>query len=550
MALDPTALETPGTPEFWMTYMASLLLDRYRALRLGRLQAYLSGCPPMLNLAASDRRGWYRFHELSRTNMARKVIRAKADRMKIRSIRTAASTDDRGDVTAWRYFTRSGLPAASKLVHSDQLTFNEGYVRVSLAADGTPVALRRDPRFCIAIDDPLDPLRTLAGFELLWDEFTNTSYAYLWIRGTDETGQPAGQQWVASAPDVPRPRAVSIPGMTADVARRFGWWWPQLFFDASRFTMRPHLENVPENERDGGPYCQTLAADVVPLFRFPNRDDTGEFEEHTDVLDRINRTICDRVILQAIQAYRQRALQQDVPADGIATDRLPTKDPKTQEPIQWDQIYQPGPDALWKLPPGVKIWESQMVDLSGALNAAKDDLRTLSAATDTPLPMLSDDVNQSAEGAQYNREGLIFGIEDCMALAAAKWQQVIACMFLFAPDSDRYAPGGRGNKPLDRSDASQILIDWAPPERFSLAERADADSKNKTLSLDMAAAKIWGLSPDEVAINREQRKADLAEIPMQFRPSILPQNEAANEAAPAPPAEPAAAPAATDAQAS
>lgn len=514
-----------------MQYLALRLLDRNRTLRLGKLAAYLAGTPPMLQLAASDRKGWYQFHQISRTNMARKVIRAKRDRMRVRSVFTAAATDDRGDQVAWRYWMRSGLYASSKDVHSDQLAFSEGYVRVSVTADGIPIALRRDPRFCIAIPDPLDPLRTLAGFELLWDETKSATYAYLWIRGDDADGNSVGQQWVAVAEDTPRPSNVIIPGISAADARRYGWWWPRLSFTASRFTMRRHLEDVDESERDGGPYCQTLTADVVPLFRFDNRDGVGEFEEHLDVLDRINRTICDRVIIQAIQAYKQRALEQDAPSDSTqpATDRLPKVDPNTNQAINWDDIFQPGPDALWKLPPGVKIWESTEVNLAPILQAALDDLKTLGSATDTPLPMLSDSVNQSAEGAQYNRESHIFGVEDCTELAGGKWAQVIACLFLFAPDKDRYASGGKGKSKLDRADPGQIVIDWAPAERFSLAERADADSKNKTLSLDMSGAKIWGLSPDEVARNRAQRKADIAEIPMQFRPSELPAGLSANE---------------------
>lgn len=521
-----------------MQSLANRLLDRQRTIRLATLDAYRSGCPPLPYMAASERRGFYQFHRLSRTNMARKVVRACGDRMTIRSIRTAAAADGAGDDLAWRYFKASGLDIASADVHSDQLTFSEGYVRVTIGPDGVPIALRRDPRFCIAVPDPLNPLKTLAAFEMVSDEFTGLDYAYLWL---------AGKQYVATAPRASRLRNVSIPGISGGDARRFGWWWPQLSFSATAFTMRPMIDDVPEDQRDGEPYSMTYEQQVVPVVRFDNRDGVGEFEEHLDVLDRIHHTVLTRVVTAAVQAYKQRALRQQVPASGAVVDRLPSKNPQTGEDINWAEIFEPGPDALWKLPPGVDIWESSEVQLKPLLDAVEAELKTLAAATDTPLPLLSDDVNQSAEGAVFRREGLVFRVEDRERLAGRKWADVIALLFLFAPEKDRYAPAGRGKPALDRADAGQIIIDWAPVERFSLGERADADAKNKTLSLDMAASKIWGLSPNEVAINRQQRKDDINELPLAFRVSQLPAGLSDTpDAPPVPPATPPQSPPAAD----
>lgn len=536
MALNKKALETSGTPEFWMQYMARLLLDRNRNLRLAVLHAHLAGTPPMLNLAPGDRGGWYKFQQLGRVNMALKVMRAKRDRMKIRAIRTAASTDDRGDEIAWKYWMRSGLPVQSKLVHTDQLALNEGYVRVSLASDGvTPLALRRDPRYCISIDDPLDPLRPLAGFELLWDEVTRDQWAFLWIRGSLEEGGPStGLQYVARAPNQGRPRAFSVPGITTRDAMECGWWWPRLSFDPGSLTMRPFLDDVDKADRDSGPYSQVLAADVVPLFRFPNRDNCGEYERALPTLGRINRTTSDKIILQAIQAYKQRALEQEVPANGAAVDRLPPKD-KDGKDIAWDEVFAPGPDALWKLPPGVKIWESKEINLDGIINSQVAEFKVLATETDTPLPAVYDTTNESADSAQYKREANIFGVEDCATIAGGQWAQVVACMFLFAPDSDRYAGTGvQGKAKIDRADPGSIRIDWAPVERHSLAEKADADSKNKTLSMDDAARIIWELPPEDVAANRARRKADQDELPMLLRMSQLPPGLSDNQPEPAP----------------
>jgi hypothetical protein len=95
-------------------------------------------------------------------------------------------------------------------------------------------------------------------------------------------------------------------------------------------------------------------------------------------------------------------------------------------------------------------------------------------------------------------------VEDRDKIAGRSHARVLSLMFKFGPEADRY--DAQAN---DRADAGRIVFDWKPAERYSLAEKAQADSQNKTLSTDMSAAKIWQLTPDEVAINRAQRAGDL-----------------------------------------
>lgn len=505
MALDATALKTQGTPEWWMQTMARLLLDPIRLRRLATLQAYRAGCPPMPYLAPSERRGFYEFHRVARANFARRIVNSRVQRQGIRAIRTAAADDDNGDAVAWRYFTGNGLDVAAPDVHSDMHTFGETYVRVGLDATSRPLALRRDPWSTITLQDPLNPNVTIAAFELIWDELDGRDYAYLWL---------PGKQYVAYADRPNRPRTFRLPGVSVsnrpwDVQRLLY----RMTFDAQAFTMRPDVADIAPDAQDGGPYSQTFLEDVVPVVKFSTRGGMGVFEEHLDTLDRINHSIMQRLVIIAVQAYKQRALEQELPADARAQgDRLPAVDPKTGQPINWDEIFQPGPDALWKLPPGVKIWESGVVDPRGVLSAASDDIKQLSSETGTPFPLMSDDTNQSAEGAQNRREDLVFSVEDANVLARHGWVRVVALMFMFAPDEDRYA--GEGAQRVDRADAGQIIIDWMPAERYSLSEKAAADAANKTLSRPMSAAKIWQLTPDEVAINEAHAAAEALLAPV------------------------------------
>lgn len=495
MALED--VDVAGSPAWWMNYLARQMLDRERLRRFGILDAYRSGCPPLVTATDAQQSAYRAFSRVSRSNFARPVVRAPAERMSVRAIRTAAADDDDGDEVAWRYWTGSGLDVAAPDVHSDLLTFSEAYVRGGVTPEGQPVALRRDPRFVVTAENPLNPMETVAAFELLWDEVAGMDYAILSL---------PGEEWVASRERTRRPGQFAIPGLTVQDRRWAGMsWFPRLTFSPESFTMRPFIDDVPESERDDGLYSQKFDQKTVSVVKFSNRDGVGEFEEHLDVIDCILFLTMLLMVTAGVQAYKQRSLEQDATGDG--TDRLPPKNPETGEKINWDEIFQPGPDALWKLPPGVRVKESGEVQLQGLLAAIQDKIKQLSAVTATPFSLFSPDgVNQSAEGAQLNREGLVFKVEDRCTIAARSWSRVMSLLFSFAPDADRYvdADGDR----VDRADAGKIVLDWKPAERYSLAEKSQADSQNKSLSRAMAAQKIWGLTPDEIQINQVQLNSE------------------------------------------
>lgn len=496
MALDD--VDVAGSPAWWMTTLAKQLLDPRRTKRLAVLRAYMENCPPLVTATESQRKAYHAFSKVSRTGYARTIVRTPGERMLVRAIRTAADNDDEGDQVAWRYWTGSGLDIASTDVHTDMLAYSDGLVRVGLREDGTPIALRRDPRFCIAIEDPLDPMETRAAFELAWDEYTGYDYAYLWL---------PGEQWVADRLRTSPPTQLSVPGLSS-ADRRFKWDWPRLTFDPNTFTMRPFVDDVDQADRDGRPYSQAYEIKTVPVVKFSNRDGVGEFEEHLDLLDCAFLLKMLFLVTAGVQAYKQRSLEQT--ADGTGVDRLPDKNPDTGETIDWAEIFQPGPDALWKLPPGVKVSESGQVDLNGLLGGIKDTLKEISIVTGTPFTIFSPDgMNQSAAGAEGYLDPQIFKVNDRDKIAGRRWAKVVSILFQFAPDEDRYKGGTTGK---DRADAGRIVLDWESPVRRSIVEMAQADAANKSLSPDMAAQKFYNLTPDEIGINAAQRAAELLRV--------------------------------------
>jgi hypothetical protein len=179
----------------------------------------------------------------------------------------------------------------------------------------------------------------------------------------------------------------------------------------------------------------------------------------------------------------------------------------------------------------VDLWESSQTDLTGVLSAAGDDIQNLAAVTRTPLHYMQPaGDNQSAEGASLSREGLVFKVEDRIARADTAWAQVMSLAFRWQGDDQR-------------ADLLAIEPMWAPPERYSLAERADAAVKAQASGVPRRTvwSRIWQFTPEQVA----QMESEAADEALQAE---LTAQQAAPPAAvqpPVPPAvpEPAAAPA-------
>jgi hypothetical protein len=439
----------PNTPAWWLQRLLKKLgesQDRYDLL-----DAYYrgeNGIPAHAH--KSVREAYRRLMSMARTNFAELVVEPVRERMTPVGFRTGADGYELGDKEAWRIWQANALDADSALVHRPSLAMSMAHVIVGpVDRDlGAPVITPEDPREVIVEVDPIRRRKVLAGLKVFADEVAGVQRAYLYLPG-----------WVVKA-------ARQLP-----TAGTLGW-------DLTGF------------EWDGAP--QRLPAPVVPVVPFPNRATlggaaVGEFEPHLPILDRINYTILNRLEIATLQAFRQRAVKGN----------LPTTDEQGNE-IDYDHLFESGPDALWMLPEGAEIWESGGVDLGPIRSAIRDDVQDLAAVTRTPLFYLTPDAaNGSAEGASLMREGLVFKTMDRIVQASESWEQVMALAFLFAGDEVRARRG-------------DMEVLWAPPERFSLAERADAASKATAGGVPWRTvmADIWQFSPQQIDRMEAERVTD------------------------------------------
>lgn len=429
------------SPEQWLEYLSEKLM--YRLTEMDRLRDYVTNNPPLPVGATEHREAFVKWQKMSKTNFAELSIDAPAERIRISGFRVGdEDTDNDSARDLWR---RSRGGAVASDIHRDALTYGYGY---GMAAKGRfgAILTRESPFGCITEHDPLDPSWVEAGLKT-WRGRTH-DHAVLHLPGMV-------YRFVRPA-EVPAPYA-----MTPEPWSMGGW--------------------EPDPEKSG-----PSGLDRVPIVRFENRDGIGEFAKHTDLLDRINWVVLQRLLIVASQAFRQRALEdsQDSISDTDATG----------EPIDLNEAFVSAPDALWVLPPGVKIWESQPGDIQQILSAAKDDIGQFAALTRTPMAtmMPGDGENQTAEGAAFAREGLVFKAEDRIGR--------------FAPSWDVLVPLGLA---LDGKPA-EVQTQWMPAERQSLSERFDALTKAGDLPWRDRMTDVLGYDAarvDQMEINRARDAA-------------------------------------------
>lgn len=433
---------TVGSPGWWFKTLGDRLSENRK--RADRLHQYAIGNHPLPKTSASAEQAFRDFMKKCRSNYPALIVEAPRELLVVSGFRVSGSDDELGDSEAWRIWQANSLDADSGLVHGAALTMGDAYVMVGDVDDeiGAPLITPEDPRQVITAHDPARPRKVIGALKLYYDDSLGGDVAYLF------TLNDAGLVEVRKAF-----HEHSIDDHSGFNAGAFDW-----------------IGEV-----------QTLPLRRIPVVRFRNRPNMngktlGEFEDVLDAVDRINDTTFNRMVIAAVQAFKQRAIKGD----------LPTHDPEGNL-INYDNIFTPGPDALWILPEGAELWESSQTDMSGLLNAAKDDVRNLAAVTRTPPHyLLGDFTNASAEAAALARAGLENKVLDRMREYGESWEQVMSLAFEFAGDSERA-----------RANTNEIL--WLPPQRYSLSEKADAISKLKdTVPFRTLMQDVYQASPQQI----------------------------------------------------
>lgn len=451
MPIDTSIPESPG---WWVQRLSRKLEARTRE-RLTLLDAYHRGDPPLPVGAENARSAYQAFQRKARLNLAELSVETVRERMTPTGILTGAGADETGDQQAWLWWQSAGMDVKVADVFESMLALGDGYMIVGLDEDDEPVITAEDPRQVVTEHDPLDQRKVRAALKLFHDPVAEADFAYLFL---------PGELHVATR----RRRSLRVsPQRFAPIS----WDWDE------------------ERSKEYGPGLE----DFMPVVRFRNKRGIGEFEQHLDVLDRVNHGLLQRMVITTMQAFKQRALKGDLP------ETYPDGHPQAGEPIDYDAIFVADPGALWMIPGAADIWESGQTDIRPIIESVMADIQHFCAVTRSFVPMFQTDAaNQTAEGAASAREGLVFRAEDRIMRAKDGLIDVLSLAFRLKGDDERAV-------------RDQLGILWAPVERRSLAERADAASKAAAdMDIETRLIEIWQFSPQHARQVARKKAAELA----------------------------------------
>lgn len=449
---------TDRTPEQWL----EILTKRMDAEmpRITRLRCYATGNAPLPEMSNGTREAWKNFQKKARTSLAQLVINAMSDRMNPTGVLLSSDVeeDDAGKETndsAESYMRRAWVDSRLGVTMADAiwdaLAVSISYLMIAKDADGLPVMTMEKAEFMYAAPDPLKPWIAQAAVKV-WRDDDGFDYCYVWVPG-------ARQQYRRPSRAKNGRLALKATG---------GW------------------------EAWGDP---TVSPVRIPIHILSNRDSKGEFEDQTDILDRIHLGILQRLVITAYQAFKQRAVKGDL--DDVD---------ENGNPINWGEILAAAPGAMWQLPSGIDVWESGNTDITPLLTMVKDDIREFCAATSTPIPsMLPDGANQTVDGSLAAREGTLFKIADRIprlapTLAAAARDFLVLGM-----------SGFTGN----------VTIEFAQPHMVTPGERAQAAVAAKAADVPWRTIMrdFLGYSHEQIDAMEIERTTDQLQLAAMVNPA-------------------------------
>lgn len=322
--------------------------------RITRLRSYTNGNVPLPEMNRNTRASWAAFQKKATMNLGGLIVSSACNRIRFAGIVIGPNELKEAETRTRRILRDNRIESVVAQGLEWAATDGEAYLMASVDPDGKAVSTAESAQHVTVAKDPLRPWIARAAIKSWRDIDEGLDFAFVW----DGTYRLM----------LARPIRDKKNAIITKVAG--GAWEP----------------------------VELLEVGPVPFdILSPTMDGRGAFEPHTDAIDRVHLTVLNRLTTTAMQAHRQRAIKGDLPAED-----------ESGNPIDYAAAFEPAPGALWQLPDGVEVWESQYTDITPMLSAAKDDLRDLSAVSRTSLANLNPEgSNQSAEGARSAKEGEI-----------------------------------------------------------------------------------------------------------------------------------------------
>lgn len=455
------------SPSEWLLVLANRLDER--SPRISLLRSYQDGHAPLPQGGENVRASWARFQKESRTNWGGLILEAVTDRIVVKGVTVAGDSQSPVADQANRIWRDNRMDSVFASWLRDGLAYGEAYLTCWAGDDGRAIITAESPECMVVASDPLQPWRVRAAARFWRDDDVELDYALVMAGGMF-------QYFTRPAREGDHPVVAGVAGSPS----RFG---DNSAEGSSRRAFRRTVkddrwEPVDDPIRIDGGADGSGASPLVSVYRNPGG--CGEYEPHVDLINRINNGILDRRVIQAMQAFRQRALRSKDDSGG-----LPQKDAEGND-IDWARLFEPAPGALWDLPPGIDIWESAQTDIQPLLAGSLADIRQLSAVTRTPLPILMpDNTNTSAAGAIATETGYIAKCQSRLTEAKIGAEAILVKALQLE--------GVQGLDDLT------VRVEFEPVERVSTAEKYQAASMAVAVqSRRSIQSGLLGWSADEI----------------------------------------------------
>lgn len=457
--------ETPelDNPDYWLLRMGRKMRRRQRDL--DEWWAYYRGRPPLPELPKKAEQAFLDFQRKSRTNFCGVIANSTVHRL-----RALGVTGEGGepDADAARWWQQNRLTSRQKLVWRVAMAQAAGYMLVGEHPTRTedngrpsPLITPEHPRECLVEYDPATGKR-LVGLKAWHDDL-------------DGYG-----------------RAV-------------------VMYDAEVFAYRTRERCTPNRLPWGPDSWEPLGDGVphdlggVPLVEFARMPDLGEdpepeFAVATDIQDRVNMGVLNRMAASRYSGFRQKT---------VTGHKFPRKvDPATGLTVV-EQPFVPGPNSVWVSEgEAAKFGQLDATDLRPFLDEHASDVRDMLIISQTPAYYYAGDlINISADTISALD---LMHVAKCREHIDSFGEELEEVMSLAA----RQAGAER--------DYTEAVVRWQDPAHISPAVLADKATKLKSIGypLDIIAEDL-GETPERI-----RRITSSAAAQSLLAASLLPANPA------------------------
>jgi len=430
----------PLSPQWWLSRLYNELRVRREAVDF--FTAYYAGDHPLPWLAPQARDEFRRVLRMSRSNYMGLVVDALVERLMVEGFRLGSSAADK---ETWRIWQANNMDSDSDQVILEAAKVGWSFVSVAPNPRDakTPLIYPEHPAQCIVDYVPGSNRRERAAALKVWDDdWTGMLHATLYL--------PDGM-WKLQA-DQP----ATFDGV--DYRAEIDW--------------QPRVERGTDDEG----YARTNMG-MIPIVELMNNPQLGEggqseIADVTDIQDRVNKTLADRLMTQDFGAFPQRW------ATG-----WPDEDENGNPTPEIDTAY----DRMVT----TNVAETQFGQFTSApldpySTAKREDVKDIASRTRTPAQYLLGEMsNVNGETLKASESGLISKVRQRQRTFGEGFEEV--------------ARVARRLAGLDTTRDGSLETVWKNPEFRTEGELTDSLVKLQTLGIPLEV--LWekyGFTPQQI----------------------------------------------------